>query len=102
MHNLNFLFTFAAETENNGVMTAVQLNAEILRNLSTLAEDETMLKRIAKYLRKLVSEKTTAPTEMTKEEFFAKLERGEEEYRQGKTQRMLPGESLEDFLKRVG
>jgi hypothetical protein len=39
---------------------------------------------------------------MTKEEFFAKLERGEEEYRQGKTQRMLPGESLEDFLERVG
>ena len=29
-------------------MTAVQLNAEILRNLGALAEDESMLKRVAK------------------------------------------------------
>lgn len=40
-------------------MTAIQLNAEILRNLSVLAEDENMLKRVAKYLRKLVAEKET-------------------------------------------
>ena len=33
-------------------MTAIQLNAEILRNLGALAEDEGMLKRVAKYLRK--------------------------------------------------
>ena len=32
-------------------MTAIQLNAEILRNLGALAEDEGMLKRVAKYLR---------------------------------------------------
>ena len=43
-------------------MTAVQLNAEILRNLGALAEDENMLKRVAKYLRKLVSEKEADPT----------------------------------------
>ena len=35
------------------VMTAVQLNAEILRNMSIIAEDENLLKRAAKYLRKL-------------------------------------------------
>ena len=61
-------------------MTAIQLNAEILRNLGTLAEDESMLKRIAKYLRKLVSEKTADPTEMTKEEFFATSRRNEGGY----------------------
>ena len=83
-------------------MTAVQLNAEILRNLGTLAEDESMLKRVAKYLRKLVAEREADPTLMTKEEFFTKLEKGEEEYRQGKTVSMLPGETLDDFLKRVG
>ena len=102
MFRLEVFTNFAAEIKKTRVMTAIQLNAEILRNLGTLAEDESMLKRIAKYLRKLVYEKEADPTEMTKEEFFAKLERGEEEYRQGKTQRMLPGESLEDFLKRVG
>ena len=83
-------------------MTAMQLNAEILRNLGTLAEDENMLKRVAKYLRKLVEEKEANLTEMTREEFLAKLDKGEDEYRQGKYYEMLPGESLESFLKRIG
>jgi len=65
-------------------MTAVQLNAEILRNLGALVEDENMLKRVAKYLRKLVSEKEDA-TLMTEEEFFAKIERAEKQ----------PGKSFE-------
>ena len=60
-------------------MTAIQLNAEILRNLGALAEDEGMLKRVAKYLRKLVAEKEADPTLMSKEEFFAKIERAEEQ-----------------------
>ena len=46
-------------------MTTIQLNAEILRNLGTLAEDESMLKRVAKYLRKLVAEKQEDPTLIT-------------------------------------
>jgi hypothetical protein len=50
-------------------MTAVQLNAEILRNLGAIAEDESMLKRVAKYLRKLVSEKEADQTLLSKEEF---------------------------------
>ncbi len=83
-------------------MTAMQLNAEILRNLGTLAEDENMLRRVAKYLRKLVEEKEADPTEMTREKFLAKLDKGEDEYRQGKYYEMLPGESLESFLKRIG
>ena len=55
------------------------LNAEILRNLGTLAESEVMLNRVAKYLRKLVKEKAEDPTLMTKEEFFAKLDRAEKQ-----------------------
>ena len=39
---------------------------------------------------------------MTKEEFLAKLERGEEEYRQGKTYSMLPGETVTEMLRRNG
>ena len=55
-------------------MTAMQLNAEILRNMSIIAEGEKMLKRAAKYLRKLVTEKQADPTLMTKEEFFARVD----------------------------
>ena len=83
-------------------MTTSELNAEVLRNLSIVAEDENLLRRVAKYLRRVVAEKQNDPTLMTKEEFFAKLEKGEEEYLQGKYYEMLPGESLDDFLKRVG
>ena len=83
-------------------MTTSELNAEVLRNLSIVAEDENLLRRVAKYLRRVVAEKQNDPTLITKEEFFAKLEKGEEEYLQGKYYEMLPGESLDDFLKRVG
>ena len=37
-------------------MTTMQLNAEMLRNMSFIAEDEGLLKRAAKYLRKLANE----------------------------------------------
>ena len=74
------------------------MNAEILRNMSIIAEDENLLKRAAKYLRKLVSEKQADPTLISRDEFFASLERGEEEYRQGKTHRINSVEELHSFL----
>ena len=49
-------------------MTALQLNAEMLRNMSIIVEDEKLLRRAAKYLRKVVAEKVTDSTLMSKEE----------------------------------
>lgn len=95
------LSIFVVKSNKFTTMTTMQLNAEILRNMSLIAEDESMMKQLARYLRKLVAKKED-PTLMTKEEFMAKLERSEEQYRQGKTQRMHPGEDLDTFLKRVG
>ena len=60
------------------------MNAEILRNLGTLAEDESMLKRVAKYLRKLVAEKESDSTEMSREEFIARVEKAEKDIDEGK------------------
>ena len=82
-------------------MTAIQLNAEILRNLGTIAENESMLKRVAKYLRKLVAEKEDS-TLFTKEEFFARVDEAREQIKRGEGIEMLPNESLDEFLKRVG
>ena len=65
-------------------MTTAQLNAEIMQNLSVLADNEDMMTRVAKYLRKLVKEKKADPTLMSKEEFFAKLDKAEESIEQGK------------------
>ena len=83
-------------------MTALQLNAEILRNLGAIAEDENMLKRVAKYLRKLISEKEADPTLLSKEEFFARVDEAREQIKRGEGVEMLPDESLDEFLKRVG
>ena len=65
-------------------MTSAQQTAEIFQNLSVLAESEDMMTRVAKYLRKLVKEKKADPTQMSKEEFFAKLDEAEESIEQGK------------------
>lgn len=78
-------------------MTAIQMNAELLRNMSIIAEDENLLKRAAKYLRKLVAEKKD-PTLMTKEEFFARVDEAREEIRQGKCKRFSNPEEMNAWL----
>ena len=83
-------------------MTTAQLNAEIMQNLSVLADNEDMMTRVAKYLRKLVKEKKADPTLMSKEEFFAKLDKADEDYQKGTYTTLQPGESVTDMLKRCG
>lgn len=82
-------------------MTTLQLNAEMLRLMSIVAEDENMLKRAVKYLKTLVS-KREDPTLMSREEFFEKIDRGLQQAREGKVTRMLPGETMDDLLRRKG
>jgi len=55
-------------------MNAVQLNADILRNLGIIAEDESMLDKVAKYLRRIVKQMNEDPTLMSEEEFFARVD----------------------------
>lgn len=83
-------------------MTAIQMNAELLRNMSIIAEDENLLKRAAKYLRKLVAEKEKDPALLTKEEFFARVDEAREQIKRGEGVEMLPNESLDEFLERIG
>ena len=83
-------------------MTTTQLNAELLHNMSIIAEDEKLLRRAVRYTRKLASEKLADPTELTREEFFARVDEAREQIRRGEAFRMLPDETLDDFLKRVG
>ena len=83
-------------------MITSQMTAEIFQNLSVLAESEDMMKRVAKYLRKLVKEQKADPTLMSKEEFFEKLDKAEEDYQKGNYTTLHPGESVTDMLKRCG
>ena len=75
--------------------------ADILRSLGAISDNESALARVAKYVRRVVKEQENDPSLMTEEEYFAMLDRSEEEALQGKVHKMLPDESLDDFLKRV-
>ena len=79
-------------------MTTLQLNAELYRNLALIAEDETMYDKVVKYVRRLAKQMTEDPTCMSKEEFFARVDEAEK----GPAHRMLPGEDLTAFLRRMG
>ena len=68
-------------------MTAVQLNAmntQLLQGIGVIADDESLMKRLTKFVAKLVREKTQDPTLITKEEFFARIDKAEQEIAEGK------------------
>ncbi len=79
-------------------MNTVQLDADILRNLGIIAEDENMLDKVAKYLRRVVKQMGSDPTLMSKEEFFARVE----EAQKGPSHELRVGEDLTSFLRRRG
>ena len=61
----------------------MELNAQIWRNMAEIADNETLMRQLAKYLKKLVAKKDD-PT------------------LRGEYTTQLPGESLSDMLKRCG
>lgn len=86
-------------------MTAIQLNAmhtQLLQNIGYIADDEALMRRLTAYSKKLAKEKEADPTLMTKEEFFAKIERAEEQAARGEYSVLLPGEDLTTHLRRLG
>ena len=81
-------------------MTAIQLNAlnaQIQENIGLLSDSETLMKRLAKYVSKLVKEKED-PTLMTKEKFYARVDKSLEQAKQGKVHRIESKEELNQFL----
>ena len=76
-------------------MTAGELNVEMLRSLSIIAEDESLLRRAVKYLNKLVAEKQADPTEMSREEFFHMID----EAKQGPAKRFDSVEELDKYIR---
>ncbi|MBR0182883.1 MAG: hypothetical protein IJQ05_06390 [Bacteroidaceae bacterium] len=82
-------------------MTSIQMNAELLRNMSIIAEDDNLLKRAAKYMRKLVAEKEADPTLLSKEEFFARVEKARKQAEQGQVHRIETKDELNQFLNSI-
>ena len=68
-------------------MTAVQLNAmntELWQGIGAIADNESLMKRLSRYVKKLVKEHQTDPTLMSKEEFFARIDKAEKDIAEGK------------------
>ena len=70
-------------------------NADIYSNLALLSEDQSLLNKAAKYIRRLVKQMTDDPTCMTKEEYFAMLDRAE----QGPSRSFTTIEELDRFIR---
>lgn len=86
-------------------MTTMELNAEMQRLVNIVSEDEAVMKRAVKYLKNLVAkmkEKEEDDSLMTKEEYFAMIDEAHQQVLDGKTVRMLPGETLDQLLERTG
>ncbi len=80
-------------------MTAAQLNAmntELWQSIGTIADSEPLMKRLTRYAKKLVKEKQD-PTLMSKEEFYAKIERAEKQ--QGKS--FASVEELDKYIRSI-
>ncbi len=101
LHLLKIFVSLHTKPKLVRIMTAIQMNAELFRQLSIIAEDASLSAKLMKYIKKLTAQKQDQ-TLMTKEEFFAKVDKSLEQARQGRVHRMQQGESLDDFLRRVG
>lgn len=79
------------------VNSSNELNVQIWRDMAEIADNEPLMKQLAKYLKKLVAKKHDE-TQMTKEEFFARVDEARGEARQGKVHRIETKEELNQFL----
>ena len=76
----------------------ISLSGDFFYDLSIVAEDEGLLKRVVRYVKKLAKEHRADPTLMSKKEFFAKIERAEEQYRRGEGIRFTDRDQMNEWL----
>ena len=83
------------------MMTAAQQNAmntELWQGIGYIADDETLMRRLSRYVKRLVKEKSD-PTLMTKEEFFARVDEARREYDEGKYHTFDTVEDLDRYIR---
>ena len=80
-------------------MTTVQMNADVYRSLSIIAEDSELMKRAMIYLRKLDKQKQQDDATMTKEEFFSMIDKRMENYEKGEYVSFSSPEEMHQYLE---
>ena len=81
-------------------MTPVQLNtlnAEIWKGIGAIADNESLMRRLSKFVSKLVKEKESDPTHYSKEDFYARID----EAKKGPSYELKDGETIEDLIQRI-
>lgn len=84
------------------IMTAAQQNAmntELWQGIGYIADDETLMRRLSRYVKRLAKEKADDPTLMTKEEFFARVDEARREYDEGKYHTFDSIEDLDRYIR---
>lgn len=81
-------------------MTAIQLKAEIAREMDIYADNEDILQKVLDYFRALTRKKPD-PTEMTEAEFFAKIDRSLQQAERGEVYSPRPDETFDQFFTRL-
>ena len=80
-------------------MATSQITAELFRSLGDIADDDTLMAKVLKYVKKLATQRKQAdPTLMSQDEFYARVDKAKE----GPSFKMLPNEDLTTFLRRIG
>lgn len=74
------------------------MNVELWQSIGAIADSEPLMKRLTKYAKKLVMERKADPTEMTREEFFARVDQSLEQARKGQVHRIESKAELQQFL----
>ena len=74
------------------------MNTELWQGIEAIADNESLMRRLTKFVNKLVKEKESDPTLMSKEEFFARID----EAKKGTSYELKEGETIEDLIRRIG
>lgn len=79
-------------------MTPEQINKvhiELWQGIANIADDEQLMAKLTKYVKKLVKEKEPAPSLFTKEEFFRRID----EAKKGPSMSFADVEELDEYIQ---
>jgi hypothetical protein len=81
--NNALVLTFAVEKDKDEIMTALQLNAELFRELSIIAEDEGLMQKALKALKRITSRKAASENVHPMAELDEIIRQGDEDIKNG-------------------
>ncbi|MBR6320216.1 MAG: hypothetical protein IKR50_07240 [Prevotella sp.] len=73
------------------------MNTELWQSIGAIADNESLMKRLTRFAKKLVKEKEDS-TLMSKEEFFRRIDESKKQYEQGEYTRFSDKDEMNRWL----